>query len=85
MKALILLTALAASPAMAQDCRGTADLYAWIYGEHEGRQVFVGMVGEISVSIWINPQGEWAQVVSYPNGVSCLIGTGTDAEIGPNA
>lgn len=85
MKALAVFVALAASPVMAQDCRGTADLYAWIYSEHHGRQVFTGSVGEFKVEIWINPKGEWAQVVSYPNGVSCLIATGTEATVGPDA
>ncbi len=85
MKALALIAAFAASPVMAQDCRGTADLYAWIYGEHHGRQVFTGKVGEMTIEIWTNPAGEWAQVVSYPNGVSCLIATGTGAKVGPNA
>lgn len=85
MKALALLAALAASPAMAQDCRGTADMYAWIYAEHHGREVFSGKIGDMTVTIWMNPQGEWAQVVSYPNGVSCLIATGTGASMGPNA
>ena len=84
MKALALFVALAAQPVMAQDCRGTADLYAWIYGEHHGRQVFTGKVGEMTIEIWTNPAGEWAQVVSYPNGVSCLIATGTGAKMGPN-
>jgi hypothetical protein len=81
---LIFAALVAASPAAAQDCRGTADLYAWIYGEHNGRQVFVGTAGEVKTEIWVNQKGEWALVLTYPNGVSCLVAVGTEAVMGPN-
>lgn len=84
MKALSFIAALAASPVMAQDCRGTADMYAWIYGEHHGRQAFTGKAGEVTVEVWTNPNGEWALVLTYPNGVSCLMAVGTEATMGPN-
>lgn len=82
MKALILLTALAASPAMAQECIGTADAYASLTTNYGEERLYTAMRPDGTViEFWANrTTGTWSMFVTLPNGISCAVGGGTGFE-----
>lgn len=82
MKALILLTALAASPAMAQECIGTADAYASLINNYGEERLAMAMRPDGSViELWgSRDTGTWSMFITLPNGLSCSVGSGQGFE-----
>lgn len=82
MKALILLTALAASPAMAQECIGTPDAYASLITNYGEERLSISMLpdGRI-IELWGNRDtGTWSMFITLPTGYSCSVGSGQGFE-----
>ena len=82
MKALAFAALVAASPAMGQECIGTADAYASLsknYGE--ARAVTVMRPDGTVIELWTNDQTRtWSMFITLPNGLSCSVGSGTGYE-----
>lgn len=78
MKHLVLLTALAASPAMAEQiCAPHDALVQWLAIEHqESRQVIaLSNAGEV-VEMFASEDGSWTLVVTTPGGPTCFVAAG---------
>lgn len=78
MKALVFIIALAASPAMAQECIGTADAYASLTTNYGESRVVTAMRPDGTViEMWANPDTRtWSMFITLPNGLSCSVGSG---------
>jgi hypothetical protein len=78
MKALILATALAASPAMAQEnCTGLADAYAVLSKMGMQRAISATTQSGRNIEMWHIPDtGAWVMFYVDPVGLACSIATG---------
>lgn len=82
MKALALIVALAASPAMAQECIGTADAYASLTTNYGEDRLSISMLPDGRIlELWGNREtGTWSMFITLPNGLSCSVGSGQGFE-----
>lgn len=84
MKALILATALAASPAMAQErCGPTEAVYSDLAQSYQERRMSTGDATNGAVlETWANTvTGTWTVFVTLPNGMSCAVASGTGFQV----
>lgn len=85
MKALILAALVAATPAAAQECIGTADAYASLTTTYGEQRISTALMpdGRI-IELWVNPSTQtWSMMVTAPNGVSCGLASGVGFETFP--
>lgn len=82
MKAMICAALVAASPAMAQECVGTADAYASLIDNYGEERLAMAMRPDGSViELWGNKStGTWSMFITLPNGLSCSVGSGQGFE-----
>lgn len=82
MKALICAALVAASPAVGQECIGTADAYASLSTNYGEARLSISMLPDGRViEMWGNREtGTWSMMITMPNGESCSVGSVTGFE-----
>ncbi len=77
-----LFVLLPAHPAGAQAACGDRDKFIILLGEsYAERPVAIGLTasGRV-VEVFTSPSGSWTMLVTYPNGVTCVVATGNSWE-----
>lgn len=82
MKAIAFAALVAASPAMGQECIGTADAYASLTTNYGEERLYTAMRPDGTViETWANPDtGTWSMFITLPDGLSCSVGSGVGFE-----
>lgn len=72
-------TSIFANPMTEIMCSGTTEMHNMLERSYGGQRTAWGMrAPEEVMEVWTDRRGDWAMVVRYANGTSCLVATGED-------
>lgn len=79
--ALPLLLTLCGNPAFTQttNCGDRDQIVETLSRKYDEQQVFLGVTtGTSLVEVFASESGTWTALVSHPNGISCMVSSGTE-------
>ena len=79
--AIIFLVPTGVVGAPSGNCMGRAAVVDWLKSKYDEEPVLQGVSGLSLFEVFASPVGQtWTLIVTHPNGLSCLVGSGTDFE-----